>query len=92
MEYQPTVEDAPDETERNAKDLSDDSNDFRDLAIKAILDNAHRFLGDTSIDHESCPSSIKNTASADPSLAIASCRLESDDQHTLPINGEIDRP
>lgn len=88
LKYQPTVEDAPDESERSAEDLSDHSDDFADPAMKAFLDDAHRFL-DTSVDHENRPSSPDTN-----SPALASCRPEpeSDKQHALPTNGNVARP
>ncbi|KAJ5085708.1 hypothetical protein N7532_010479 [Penicillium argentinense] len=83
LKNQPTVEDAPDESERSAEDLSDDSDD---PAMKAFLDDAHRFL-DTSVDHENRPSSPNTNGPA-----LASCRPESDKQHALPTNGKVARP
>lgn len=95
LKHQPTVEDASDESESNAEDLSDDPDDFGDREVKAVLDDAQRFLRDTSVDHESCSSSVTNAVGTDPDTngpALASCRPESDKQHALPTNGNVDRP
>ena len=95
LKHQPTVEDGPDESESNAEDLSDDPDDFGDPAIKSFLDDAHRFLGDTSVDHGNCPSGVTNAMGTDPDTngpTLASCRPESDKQHALPTSGKVARP
>jgi hypothetical protein len=84
--YQSTVEDAPDETEHN------DVN-FGDSDVEAFLDEARRFLGDTSADHES-PSSgatnAMNTELGPNAPVLASCPPDNDDQHVLPNKEQTD--
>lgn len=95
LKHQPTAEDAPDEGESNAEDLSDDPDDFWDREVKAVLDDAQRFLRDISVDHESCPSSVTNAVGTDPDTngpALASCGPESDNLHALLTSGNVDRP
>lgn len=82
--YSPTVEDAPEESECNAEELLDDSDEFGDLSIKTVLDAAHRFLGDTSGDQESPFSRVTNGAGANRSNSASASDLpESNHQYTL---------
>ncbi|KAI2751593.1 hypothetical protein DTO006G1_9639 [Penicillium roqueforti] len=94
--YQPTVEDAPDETEHNdAEDPFAKDDNFGDSDVEAVLEEARKFLGDTSADHESPSSGATNTMNTELGLnapVLAFCPPDSDDRHALPNKEQTDIP
>ena len=95
--YQPpTVEDAPDETENNnAEDPFANDDNFGDSDVEAVLEEAHKFLGDTSADHESPSSGATNTMNTELGLNapdLAFCPPDSDDRYALPNKEQTDIP
>ncbi|KXG51298.1 uncharacterized protein PGRI_095590 [Penicillium griseofulvum] len=94
--YQPTVEDVPDETENNdAEDPFSNDDNFGDSDVEAVLEEARKFLGDTSADHESPSSGATNTMNTELGLnapVLAFCPPDSDDRHALPNKEQTDIP
>jgi hypothetical protein len=89
--YQATVEDGSDETEHNdAEDSFSKDDDFGDSDVEAVLDDARRFLGDTSADHESDPSEAANTELDANAPVPASRPPDGDDQHAPPNKEQTD--
>lgn len=92
--YQPTVEDARDETEHtDAKDPFAYDDNFSDSDVEAFLDEARIFLGDTSADHGSPSSRATNTMNTEltPNAPdLAPCPPDSDDQHELANKDQTD--
>lgn len=86
--HQLAVDDTPHEIEHiDAEDPFTYDDSFMDSSVRAAVEEACRFLGNTSGGHE-CPSSgVTNTMSTDlkpNASASSSPPPDSDDQHTLP--------
>lgn len=82
--FQPTVEDAPDDTEHdNPGTSSTNDEDFGDLDIESVLDEMHRFLQDTS---ETPPTGANDsvTTKSNPKT------FKKSDQHELPSEEHTD--